>query len=111
MNKLQSIIREYEEQGNTVPTSLKEMINKPKEIKSSINKKVSMMGATEARQKKVTNKIKMALEYIAKEKKKMTFTAIAKYAEVSPITVKKYVISIENNEAVTSKDFYYLTLK
>lgn len=105
MEKLQSIIKQYEEQGNTIPDSFK----KVKEIKSSINKKVSMMGATEVRQKKAVKKISDVIEYMEREKKKMTYTAIAKYAEVSPITVKKYV-TITDNQAITNKDFYYLSL-
>ena len=111
MRDLHSIVTHYEELGHTIPSSLKDKLNNPKEIKRSVKKLVAMSNATDARIKKVTKRIKMAIDYIDKENSKMTYTAIAKYAEVSPITVKKYVTDIIDNKAVTSKNFYYYTLK
>ena len=111
MIDLLGIIKKYEELGYSIPTAIKDKLNNPKEIKISVKKRLAMSQATDARIKKVTKKIKMAINYINQEKIKMTYTAIAKYAEVSPITVKKYVTKIVDNKAITSKDFYYNTLK
>ena len=111
MKELVYFVKRSIEQGESISTSLQDKINNAKDIKKSINKKVAIMGATEKRVKKAVKSIKQAIEYIEQENKKMTYTAIAKYAEVSKITVKKYVPSIENNKAITSKDYYYLSLK
>jgi len=110
MRDLLEIIENYENQGNTVPRDLKAKLNKPIEIKSSTKKAMSAYGASDAKIKKSTKKIKMAIDFIEQEKKKMTYAAIAKYAEVSPITVKKYVTDIVDNKAITTKNFYYFTL-
>ncbi len=109
MIDLLNIVKSYEELGNEIPTTLKDKLDKPKDIKISMKKASATSEATEAKIKKVTKKIKMAIKYIEQEKKKMTYTAIAGYAEVSPITVKKYV-NIVDKKAITTNNFYYYNL-
>ncbi len=103
MEQLLHIVKRYEEQGNSVP------VLKPKVIEVSSKKSMSAMSATDSKKKKSVKRIKMAIEYIEQENKKMTYTAIAKYAGISPITVKKYVSSITGNKPITTSEYYYLS--
>ena len=110
LRELIYIVKRNIESGAIVSETLKEKIENAKEIKVSSKKSVSAMNATDAKKKRSAKKIKMALEYIERENKKMNYATIAKYAEISPITVKKYVTSIIDNKATTSKEFYYLSI-
>jgi len=109
MKNLLSIIELYEEQGNTVSEELKKKILNPKEIEKSINKMISAESATKVRTKKAIKNIKLAIDYIERNNLKMTYSAIAKAGNISPITVKKY-IGIKDGEASTNKAFYYANL-
>ena len=105
MIDLLNIINSYKKLGNEIPQNLKDKLEKPKDIKISMKKLGATSQATDAKIKRSTKKIKLAIDFIEQEKKKMTYTAIAKYAEVSPITVRKYVSDIVDNKAITSKNF------
>lgn len=70
---------------------LKEIINNPKKIKRSINKKIAAKKATAFRTSKVKEKIQNAINLLRIENKKITHYSIAKTAGVSFNTVKKYI--------------------
>ena len=74
---------------------MKDIVNNPKQIKKSINKMVAADKATAARTAKAKKKIQNAINILRMENKKITHYSIAKTAEVSYTTVKKY-ISIED---------------
>ncbi len=70
---------------------IKEMINNPKKIPRSINKQIAATVATEARTAKAKEKIQNAINLLKIENKKLTYYSIAKTAQVSYVTVKKYI--------------------
>jgi len=109
MKELQYIVKRFIESGERVSSSLQEKLAKPTEININKNKVLATSNATDAKIKKVIKKIKLSLEYIKRNELKMTYSAIARYGEISPITVKKYV-SIENGKAIENQNFYYLSL-
>ena len=109
MKELLCIVKRNIDNGERVSDELLEKLNKPKEIKKSMKKIVSASNATDVRIKKAVKKIGLALDYISRNELKMTYSAIAKYGKVSPITVKKYV-TIADGKAITSKDYFYYNL-
>jgi len=70
---------------------MKEIANSPKKIKHSTKKHSAVKTATEARTKKAKEKILNAINILRMEDKNLTHYSIAKQAEVSYLTVKKYI--------------------
>jgi len=70
---------------------MKEIVNAPKKIKHSAKKHTAVKTATEARTKKAKEKILNAINILRMEDKKLTHYSIAKEANVSYVTVKKYI--------------------
>ena len=96
LSALQRHINELNE-GYISFTDMKEKINNPKEISWSVNKSLSAKKATEARTAKAKEKIQNAINILRMENKKITHYSIAKVAEVSYLTVKKYISLDEIN--------------
>lgn len=72
-------------------------IDDAKSIKKSISKIQCTKTATEARTKKAKEKIQNAINLMRLENEKLTYYSIAKKAEVSYLTVKKYITLNEIN--------------
>ena len=77
--------------------AMKQKVNNPKEIEWSHKKSLSAYKATEARTAKAKEKIQNAINILRMENKKITHYSIAKTAEVSYLTVKKYISLDEIN--------------
>jgi len=109
LRELIYIVKQNTDNRKLISDSLQKKLNNPKKINKSMKKIISASNATDVRTKKAVKKIQLALDYISRNKLKMTYSAIAKYGDVSPITVKKYV-SISDGKATTNEDFYYNSL-
>ena len=79
------------EESYTTFNELKEKVNNPKVINWSPKKSNAAGAATKARTKKAKEKIQNAINILRMENKKLTHYSIAKQAEVSYLTVKKYI--------------------
>ena len=79
------------EESYTTFNELKEKVNNPKVINWSVKKSNSARTATMARTAKAKEKIQNAINILRMENKKLTHYSIAKQAEVSYLTVKKYI--------------------
>ena len=85
------------EESYTTFNELKEKVNNPKVINWSAKKSNSARTATMARTQKAKEKIQNAINILRMENKKLTHYSIAKQAEVSYLTVKKYISLDEIN--------------
>lgn len=85
--------------NGTETNKLREKIEKPKEIKYSKKKIQATKKATNERIKKVKEKIQNAINILRMEQKKITHYSVAQMAEVSFLTVKKY-LDIETVETL-----------
>ena len=85
------------EERYTTFNELKEKVNNPKEILWSAKKSNAASAATRARTQKAKEKIQNAINILRMENKKLTHYSIAKQAEVSYLTVKKYISLDEIN--------------
>lgn len=74
----------------TEATLLKKL-NNPKKIKYSLKKVVATREATEKRSQNAKEKIQNAINILRIENKKITHYSISQVAEVSFVTVKKYI--------------------
>jgi len=84
-------LKEFYENDLISLNEIKEKINKPKKIKRSDNKIYASYKATQARTKKAKEKIQNAINILRMQDKKLTHYSIAKEANVSYLTVKKYI--------------------
>ena len=75
----------------SIEASLLKKLNNPKEIKYSLKKIVATREATESRTKAAKEKIQNAINILRMENKKITHYSISQVAEVSFVTVKKYI--------------------
>ena len=66
-------------------------LNNPKKIKYSLKKVVATREATEKRSQNAREKIQNAINILRIENKKITHYSISQVAEVSFVTVKKYI--------------------
>ena len=82
---------EVSEEDVIMFNEIKEKVNNPKKIKRSVKKLMATDKATEARTAKAKEKIQNAINILRMENKKLTHYSIAKQAEVSYLTVKKYI--------------------
>ena len=90
-NKLQLIIEDAIQ--NKDYNLSEEIINKltnPKEIKDSINKRIAISQARQAKSEQLKKKVLDAIEYLIRRKMKINYSQIAKIAEVNRATAKKY---------------------
>lgn len=88
---------EVSEEDVIMFNEIKEKVNNPKKIKRSVKKLMATDKATEARTAKAKEKIQNAINILRMENKKITHYSIAKQAEVSYLTVKKYISLDEIN--------------
>ena len=85
------------EESCTTFNELKEKVNNPKVINWSAKKSNSARTATKVRTQKAKEKIQNAINILRMENKKLTHYSISKQAEVSYLTVKKYISLDEIN--------------
>lgn len=75
----------------SLESQLLQKINNPKKIKYSLKKVVATREATEKRSQNAKEKIQNAINILRMENKKITHYSISQVAEVSFVTVKKYI--------------------
>lgn len=99
MELLQKYINQAEvsEEDLILFNQMKAFVNTPREIKRSVKKRMAIDKATEARTKQAKAKIQNAMNLLQIEGKKLTLYSIAKTAQVSYSTVKKYITLNEVN--------------
>lgn len=87
-------IKEEDVNAIELPTfnEIKQKIANPKKIKHSWKKIYATEKATEARSKKVKEKINNAINILRMENKEITPYQVAKVSGVSFVTVKKYLV-------------------
>ena len=73
-----------------IENDLLEKINNPKKIKYSFKKNSASEKATKVRSEKAKEKMKVAIEILQTQKKKITPYTISQICGVSFVTVKKY---------------------
>ena len=79
------------EEDTIMFNEIKEKIENPIKIEWSAKKLIAADKATAVRTEKAKKKIENAMNILRMENKKLTYYSIAKKAQVSYITVKKYI--------------------
>jgi len=98
VHEITNLIPEIEKIENEyLREKLLTFIKNGKIIKYSTKKAIATEKATEARTKKAKEKIQNAINILRLENKKITHYSIAKTADVSYVTVKKYITLDEMN--------------